>query len=176
LPELPRKDDKGHLSDAVPEIVKAYLGSALGQALPKQPVVIRNCENRTIAYKNGDGKTVYLTYVVNESFDEETVAKPRFNFKVGAARDLITGQKLDPAQFTVPPTDVRLVEFTVAGASANAKVPTNPRQAELQRLWLQGAQAKNRGDIAGARRAWQRMLAISPNHPGIKEALDKLSR
>lgn len=47
-------------------------------------------------------------------------------------------------------------------------------KAQLKALWEQGARAKQNGDSAGARRAWQQILKLRPGHPGIQEAIDKL--
>ncbi|MDF2441533.1 MAG: hypothetical protein JWN98_2517 [Abditibacteriota bacterium] len=47
-------------------------------------------------------------------------------------------------------------------------------QAQLKTLWERGARAKQNGDTAGARRAWQQILKLRPGHPGIQEAIDKL--
>lgn len=44
----------------------------------------------------------------------------------------------------------------------------------LKQLWNQGAAAKQRGDKAAARRAWTQMLQMSPGHPGIQDAINKL--
>ncbi len=49
-------------------------------------------------------------------------------------------------------------------------------QAELRQLWQQGANAKWRGDYAGARRAWTKMLQLRPGHPGVQSAIDKLPK
>jgi hypothetical protein len=49
-----------------------------------------------------------------------------------------------------------------------------PSAALLKELWNQGAAAKARGDKAAARRAWSRILQLSPGHPGIQQAIDKL--
>ena len=57
---------------------------------------------------------------------------------------------------------------------AKSAVPATP--ARLKTLWRQGADAKHRGDIAGARRAWQEMLVLSPRHRGIQSAIDKLAQ
>lgn len=46
----------------------------------------------------------------------------------------------------------------------------------LQELWKQGADAKHRGDIAGARAAWEEMLRVRPGHPLVQEAIDKLPK
>lgn len=46
--------------------------------------------------------------------------------------------------------------------------------AQLKSLWKQGAAAKKRGDFAGARAAWKKMLQLQPNHPGVQSAIDKL--
>ena len=48
-------------------------------------------------------------------------------------------------------------------------------QAQLDDLWKAGAAAKHRGDVQGARNQWQRILELSPNHPGIQDAIDKLN-
>jgi hypothetical protein len=48
--------------------------------------------------------------------------------------------------------------------------------AQLKALWKKGADAKHRGDNAGARAAWQQMLRLHPGHPGVQEAINKLPR
>lgn len=53
-----------------------------------------------------------------------------------------------------------------------AMEPASP--SRLKELWNQGAAAKDRGDLAATRRAWGEILRLSPGHPGIKEAIDKL--
>ena len=45
---------------------------------------------------------------------------------------------------------------------------------QLKDLWKKGAAAKNKGDIAGARAAWTKMLQLRPNHPGVQDAINKL--
>lgn len=63
------------------------------------------------------------------------------------------------------------------GNTVLAVQPISPElQAELRQLWQQGANAKWRGDYAGARRAWTRMLQLRPGHPGVQSAIDKLPR
>jgi hypothetical protein len=47
---------------------------------------------------------------------------------------------------------------------------------QLKALWKQGAAAKHRGDTAGARRAWTKILQLHPGHPGIQDAINKLPR
>ena len=56
------------------------------------------------------------------------------------------------------------------------QVVTPALQAQLRQLWQQGAQAKWRGDYAGARRAWTRMLQLHPGHPGVQSAINKLPK
>lgn len=115
LADVPRSDDgKGHFAKEATQVIKDFLEQSLGEVLPVQPVVIRDIENRTIAYVNADGQPVYLTYVVNEWFDGAYTIKPKFNFKVGTARDLISGQGVDPNNIVIPPTDVMLLEFSIA--------------------------------------------------------------
>lgn len=63
------------------------------------------------------------------------------------------------------------------GNTVLAVQPISPAlQAELRQLWQQGAQAKWRGDYAGARRAWTRMLQLRPGHPGVQSAINKLPK
>ncbi len=69
-----------------------------------------------------------------------------------------------------------LVDSGAAMASGAAMVPGAAAVApeRLKELWNQGAAAKQRGDIKAARRAWSKILQLSPGHPGIREALNKL--
>lgn len=63
------------------------------------------------------------------------------------------------------------------GNTVLAVQPVSPAlQAQLRQLWQQGAQAKWRGDYAGARRAWTRMLQLRPGHPGVQAAINKLPK
>ncbi len=71
-------------------------------------------ENRTINWKDEQGKTSYITWLCNESLDYDAVVAPKYNFKVKDCVDLITGEKLDPKRIVMPPTTARLMEFTVA--------------------------------------------------------------
>lgn len=68
---------------------------------------------------------------------------------------------------------VRVIKGTV-GSSASA--PANSKQAAMKRLWESGAAAKHRGDYATARKDWKRILELTPGHPGIQEAIDKLPK
>jgi hypothetical protein len=117
LPELPRvpsSNNANKLSDSATPIIKAYLETTLQQSVPQQPVVIRNCENRTVAYKDEKGEKVYLTYLVNDSFDNELVVQPKFNFKVKSARDLISTRQVNPNKIVLAPLTVMMVRFTIA--------------------------------------------------------------
>lgn len=120
LAEVPRKDDKsGHLSPEAPKLIQAYLEAVLREALPPQPVVIRNSEgqpfieNRTVAYTNAAGVKTFLSYVGNDWLDGAQTIEPKFNFKVKTCRDLISGKTLDPSKIVIPPVDVMMLEFTV---------------------------------------------------------------
>ena len=68
---------------------------------------------------------------------------------------------------------VQVIGGTV-GASGSA--PANSKQAAMDRLWKSGAAAKHRGDFATARKDWKRILELTPGHPGIQEAIDKLPK
>jgi len=65
---------------------------------------------------------------------------------------------------------IKVVQGPVGGSSA----PAGSKEAAMQQLWQQGARAKHNGDFAAARKAWQRILELDPQHAGIQEALDKL--
>ena len=52
--------------------------------------------------------------------------------------------------------------------------PTPALLSQLKVLWKRGAAAKQKGDIAGARAAWTKMLQLRPGHPGVQSAIDKL--
>jgi hypothetical protein len=54
--------------------------------------------------------------------------------------------------------------------------PSPDVMAQLKALWKQGAEAKKRGNIVGARKAWQEMLRVRPGHPGVQDAIDKLPK
>ncbi len=49
-------------------------------------------------------------------------------------------------------------------------------QTQLDALWQQGAAAKHSGDNAAARQAWGQILQLSPAHPGIQDAINKLPK
>ena len=69
----------------------------------------------------------------------------------------------------------RAVRSSVVVAKVIASGTLTPQlKARLKALWEQGARAKQSGDTAGARRAWQQILKLRPGHPGIQEAIDKL--
>ncbi len=121
LPAVPRSEDgKNHMTDESVKLIREFVERTVDEALPAQPVVIRNAEgapfieNRSIEYTNETGEKVYLTYVVNDWLDGEQVLEPKFNFEVGTCRDLITGKTFDPNHIVVPPADVLLLEFTAA--------------------------------------------------------------
>ncbi len=73
----------------------------------------------------------------------------------------------------VPIAPGPVVRTALVGPSPT--VPLTPAlQNQLKILWKRGAIAKQSGDIAGARAAWQKMLQLRPNHPGVQGALAKL--
>lgn len=87
------------------------------------------------------------------------------------------------------PTPVPIMPDGVAGQAGKGLQPGNTvlavqplspltpaLQAQLRVLWQQGANAKWRGDYAGARRAWTKMLQLRPRHPGVQEAINKLPK
>jgi len=65
----------------------------------------------------------------------------------------------------------RNVEIVAVGG--DAPIPEE-LQTQLDALWQQGAAAKHSGDNAAARQAWQQILQLSPAHPGIQDAINKL--
>ena len=74
---------------------------------------------------------------------------------------------------------VPIAPGAVGGAPALAgpkpTVPLTPALLKkLKDLWQQGAVAKKKGDFAGARAAWTKMLQLRPNHPLVQSAIDKL--
>ncbi len=111
--------------------------------------------------------------------------------KAAAGKPVIAAAQADSVPRFVPvpnaPTPVPLIRPGMAGqpgrradrrqviVSASGFASDNPAvMAQLKTLWNNGAAAKKRGDFAGARNSWQRILEISPGHPGIQEAIDKL--
>lgn len=91
------------------------------------------------------------------------VPKPDLPRPIPIMRDGVAGQD---GKGLPPASAVPVVHPTPAVSPA--------LKAQLKTLWQQGAAAKHRGDKAAARRAWQKILQLSPGHPGIQEAIDKL--
>lgn len=69
-----------------------------------------------------------------------------------------------PAKGAAPPPKI----------APRAVIVPPARKAQLKALWKKGADAKHRGDNAGARKAWQQALKLQPGHPGFQDAIDKL--
>lgn len=67
---------------------------------------------------------------------------------------------------------------TLAPPAMNARPMMTPLTpdvaAQLKALWLEGAAAKHRGDLNGAREAWSKALRLRPGHPGFAEAIRRL--
>jgi hypothetical protein len=78
------------------------------------------------------------------------------------------GMAGQPGKGSTRTTSVQIVRPVTAMTPALA--------AQLKALWKQGADAKHRGDNAGARRAWQQMLKLHPGHVGVQDAINKLPR
>jgi len=74
-----------------------------------------------------------------------------------------------PAAPSVPPSALASMDKRIDPSMAN--LPPN-----LKKLWIEGADAKHRGDYAGARRAWNLALKIDPSHYGFQESIDKLPK
>jgi hypothetical protein len=73
-----------------------------------------------------------------------------------------------PGKGSTATTTVQIVRPASAASPALAR--------QLKALWNQGAAAKHRGDYAGARRAWTKMLQLHPGHAGVQDAINKLPR
>jgi hypothetical protein len=95
-----------------PKTLMPRLDEIARQELPPQPVVIRNAENRTIPWKNAQGKDVFLTYLINEWHGGGYAVEPRFNVPMKSGVDLITGEAVTPEKIMLKPSDVRLIEWT----------------------------------------------------------------
>lgn len=68
-----------------------------------------------------------------------------------------------------------VVVRTATNGGPRPTVPLTPGLLkQLKILWKRGAAAKQKGDYAGARAAWEKMLQLRPNHPLVQSALDKL--
>ena len=76
------------------------------------------------------------------------------------------GMAGQPGKGSTRTTTVQIVRPVTALTPALAQ--------QLKALWKQSADAKHRGDNAGARRAWTQMLQLRPGHPGVQDAINKL--
>ena len=111
--------------------------------------------------------------------------------KAAAGKPAIAAPKPGDVPRFVPvrgvPTPVPLIRPGMAGqpgrradrrqilvVTPNIAVQGGALQAQLDALWKAGADAKHRGDNTAARNQWQRILELSPAHPGIQEAINKL--
>jgi hypothetical protein len=80
----------------------------------------------------------------------------------------------------VPPPGMAGIPGKGSTATTSVEIVGSPKarsssaSPQLKTLWKQGANAKHRGDYAGARRAWTKILQLRPGHPGIQDAIDKL--
>jgi hypothetical protein len=101
-------------SDAVQaknaKLVQDFLEKVMQTELPPQPVVIRNCENRTIAWNQGGVKS-YITWVCNDFPDKDLQLKPKYNFTVKSCKDLITGKTVDPQNIMLKADDCMLLQY-----------------------------------------------------------------
>lgn len=83
------------------------------------------------------------------------------------------GLEATPGQPGSSTPQVRVVKSSVGASSA---APANSKAAAMKKLWNEGAQAKHKGNNAAARKAWQQILELDPQHPGIQEAISKLGK
>ncbi len=101
-------------------------------------------------------------------------------------RPAVPAQDAMPDQAAAPVKVVKLkpVPVVVDPLPAGATVsPVNPgiapasaQLSRLRALWKRGADAKHRGDIAGARRYWNQGLKIQPDNVGFRESIAKLPK
>ncbi|MBV9468188.1 MAG: hypothetical protein JO316_17475 [Abitibacteriaceae bacterium] len=73
-------------------------------------------------------------------------------------------------------TIVRPLHPTPTAAGKHATSASTQVQAQLKKLWQEGANAKHSKNYAAARRAWQQALKLSPGWPGFQDAINKLPR
>lgn len=96
--------------------------------------------------------------------------QPRTANREGTAPSNNQLTQLAPLRPNAPSKAGSQHQNTKQGAKQSAK------QAQLKRLWKQGALAKHQGNYEGARKAWKAALALAPNHPGFQEAIHKLAK
>ncbi len=103
----------GELAD-----VKSWIGEIADKELPPRPVVVNDAfEYRTIPWKTDNGEDCYVTYIMCNYYQRWTVegndepTQAVFHYPVKEAVDLITGEKLDPTNITVPRGNLRLIQW-----------------------------------------------------------------
>lgn len=103
----------GELAD-----VKSWIGEIAEKELPPRPVVVSDAfEYRTIPWKTDNGEDCFVTYIMCNYYQRWTVEgndEPThavFHYPVKEAVDLITGEKLDPFNITVPRGNLRLIQW-----------------------------------------------------------------
>ena len=101
----------------------------------------------------------------------------------GESEDEIAAPALAPR--AKPPASAQTETMSVTPqAAAPAKpgivnpgiAPASAQLAQMKALWKQGADAKHKGDFAGARRYWQQGLKIQPTNKGFQESIAKLPK
>lgn len=121
------------------------------------------------------GTVGYLVTQGNSESEEPVVAvNPGLRApKTGAAAIELANQRAVVDGVPIAPGAVGLTAPGLVGPKPT--VPLTPAlQKQLKALWKQGAAAKKKGDIAGARAAWTEMLRRRPNHPFVQSAIDQL--
>lgn len=130
----------------------------------------------------GIGGGTYYFLTQRTPSDDELVTPPSMPDRPRPPKPPAPPQSAPPqAVAQVPPANIAKPAapkpvMAPAKPAAPMAPPTPQMQAQLKKMWKQGAAAKHRKDYATARRMWTQMLQMRPNHPGIQEAINKLPR
>ena len=104
---LPKEEEK---------IIQSRLEAIAAQTLPPLPVVIKDeIEDRTIPWKDDQGRDAYVTFILNEwSHGADRPIQADFRVPVREAVDLMTGEPVDVTRIAMPPLSARLIQWTPA--------------------------------------------------------------
>lgn len=108
------------LPEAPEASLNRWIGELADATLPPRPVVVDPAfESRTIPWKHGPDEEAYVTYILANYYQEwdgdgDARVDAVFSRPVAEAVDLISGERLDPANITMPRFGARLIRWKPA--------------------------------------------------------------